>query len=258
MAKNLKQYLVGKVMHNMLTQLIDSTDPSCFGDPLAERTEWTPLTKGGANFQTHKLVSIQNQRMEFRSTIGNLLFSLVFLISGIFAIILAIKESFSPFLSLFGLVFAGAGTWMLYSGMSPIVFDKNKDLFWKGREKSGQDKVSLRKIHALQLVTKRIRSSDSSYSNYELNIILQNLNRVNVISYSNKNKIRRDAEVLAKFLVKPLWDAIDINIFDLSQAEAILRIAEENPELLNEESEDTRKIFDQFKKNNAQTKTYQL
>lgn len=39
---------------------------------------------------------------------------------------------------------------------------------------------------------------------------LKDSRRIHVVSYANKDKIRQDASVLARFFDKPLWDAIDL------------------------------------------------
>ena len=58
-------------------------DPARFGDPLALQTEWTPAKRGGTNFRTHKLASIGPNRIEFRPTIGAILFYLLFFFMGL-------------------------------------------------------------------------------------------------------------------------------------------------------------------------------
>ena len=58
-------------------------DPSCFNDPVAQQTDWTPAEKGGSNFQTHRLVRVDDRRMEFRASRGAILFYLLFLLIGL-------------------------------------------------------------------------------------------------------------------------------------------------------------------------------
>jgi hypothetical protein len=65
-------------------------DPSQLGDPAAMQTDWTYASKGmvvGANFRTHKLVKVNSARLEFRATMGALLFYLVFLVGPVVAFI---------------------------------------------------------------------------------------------------------------------------------------------------------------------------
>ncbi len=58
-------------------------DPSGIGDPVAMLTEWTPAKSGGANFRTHKIVSADPNRLEFKSSMGAKAFFLIFIIMGI-------------------------------------------------------------------------------------------------------------------------------------------------------------------------------
>lgn len=143
MLKNLMQQAAAKMLRNTLNQLAHHAEPSCFGDPLAERTRWNPLKSGGSNFRTHKLVRTQRSRMEFRITAGMLLFALAFFLVGVGAAAGALlsAELYLP-LGLFGLIFLAIGGGLLYFSAKPIVFDKSKGFFWKGR-KSPDDVADL-------------------------------------------------------------------------------------------------------------------
>jgi len=220
MYEELKQKL------GMLTTVPSSVDPSQFGDPLATQTAWTPIRRGGSSFRTHKLVTVDPSRIEFRASLGAILFYLLFMLFG-----LAFFASFfvSRFPShkpsadlpvlvplLVTLIFAAVGGYLLYTGTAPIVFEKGRGVFWKGRkgpdeaiDSRNTDKfVRLDHVHALQLVSEYCRGNKSSYYSYELNLVLKDGKRVNVVDHGNRDKIREDARVLAAFLGKPLWDAI--------------------------------------------------
>jgi hypothetical protein len=219
----------------MFKQLIDKIaslsgererfDPSSLDDPIAMQTEWRPAKNGGANFRTHRLVAVDATRMEFRPTFGAILFYLVFILMGggvSIAFLFAGKgdqgASGVPVLMplLIGLVFVGIGGAMLWFGTAPIVFDKQKSFFWKGRKAPDEvfDRDSLKafanlhEVHAIQLISEWCRGNKSSYFSYELNLVLETGERVNVVDHGSRNKLREDAVALAEFLDKPLWDAI--------------------------------------------------
>ena len=202
-------------------------DPSVFGDPLALQTSWTPAKKGGANFCTHKLVKINPERIEFQASLGAKAFYFLFIIIGFgimtgfsASIIMSGNSSFKPEVLipvLFGLVFTIAGCCMFYFGTTPLVFDKYKRAFWKGRSKNDKimfDRnafkhyVEFDRIHSLQLIKEYCRNNKSSYYSYELNLVLENTERINVIDHGNPVKLKEDASILAGFLGKPVWDAI--------------------------------------------------
>lgn len=200
-------------------------DPALFGDPLATRIEWTPVNRGGANFRTHKMAQTGGGRFEFRATVGAWLFYLVFLLAGL-AVAIGIpageycKGTFTfgsdlIFPLLFGLIFASVGGSMLFIGTKPIIFDKVRGFYWKGRKApyelaapaAHKNAARLQDIHALQLIAEHCRGKNSSYYSYELNLVLENGQRLNVIDHGNLEKIRADAAALSRFLDKPVWEA---------------------------------------------------
>jgi hypothetical protein len=66
----------------------------------------------------------------------------------------------------------------------------------------------LEEIHALQLVAENCRSDNDTYRSYELNLILKDGKRINVVDHGNESKLREDAQTLSRFIEKPVWDAI--------------------------------------------------
>lgn len=201
-------------------------DPSRFNDPLAMTIQWTPAKSGGTNIRTHKLVLIDFNRMEFRSTWGALLFYSVFFLAGLGIMIgfwvSAINSGTSllntdfliPFL--FGLLFAGAGVALYYFGAKPVVFDKRSGYFWKcwkapdkAFNPNAMDEYTpLSDVHALQLLSELVRGDKKSYLSYELNLVLKDGSRVNVVDHGSQVKLREDTQTLSDFLGKPVWDAI--------------------------------------------------
>ncbi|MCK9555038.1 hypothetical protein M0R36_04375 [bacterium] len=220
----------------MLKKLIDTlrsqfrtqnpVNPLIFKDPLAEKTEWTPLKGGGANFCTHKLVEVEPFRYEFRASVGAKIFYALFFLIGMGVFIgftagFIIKRSF-PFgvetiLPLvIGLIFAAVGATMLYFGTAPIVFDRQTGYFWKGRKDpmkffDSEPKkwfASLEDIHAFQIISEYCRSDKSSYYSYELNIVLKDGSRINVVDHGNLKRLKEDTAKLSAFLGKPVWEAV--------------------------------------------------
>jgi hypothetical protein len=201
-------------------------DASRFDDPIAMQTQWLPLKSGGSNFRTHKLVHINSNRIEFKASVGAKLFYGIFFLVGFWVMIAfsypKIKsgdfgmniESLFPLL--IGLGFSIAGSVILYFGTIPIVFDKRFKSFWKGRKSPNMvyDKeelkafIKLEDIHAIQLISEYISGKKSSYYSYELNLVLKDASRINVIDHGNDSTISSNAKVLSRFLDVPVWDAI--------------------------------------------------
>jgi len=215
--------LVEKLVQKIYTQDID---PSRFKDPVAAQTDWSPAKGGGSSFTTHTITKISPYRIEFQAAGGAKVFSMIFSLMGI-GIILGFSffhfshGTFSISLDtvaplLFGIIFTTIGVSMFYYFTAPIVFDKKEASFWKGRKNpdEGFDNntvkyfARLEEIHALQLVSENCRSDDNSYRSYELNLVLRDGKRINVVDHGNEIKLREDAQTLSRFIEKPVWDAI--------------------------------------------------
>jgi len=206
----------------------DSIDPIRFDDPVAMLTDWGPLKGGGTNFRTHALVEVDPEKVAFRATWGAKSLFLVFLFVGVMALVWAgtlwwqfIVDSVPlggpMFVSVFGSAFTLVGAWLYRSGTTPIVFDKRTGFFWKGRVSPEEtfnsanlkDATRLESIHAIQLLSEYCRSDKSSYYSYELNLILKEGERLNVIDHGNLRSIQKDANTLAEFLDIPVWDTTE-------------------------------------------------
>ena len=201
-------------------------DPSSLNDPIAMQTEWRPLKSGGANFKTHKLVEVGYHRLEFRATVFARIFCMIFLFVGLAVLFFFglktidwqnLTSNFESALpSLFGLVFAAVGGLLLYFMTKPIVFDKTHGYYWKGRieptqtyEQSAKKKSApLSDIHAIQIISEHVSSSKSSYYSYEINLILHDGTRLNVVDHGKLSSIREDAQKLSAFLGVPVWDSV--------------------------------------------------
>lgn len=199
-------------------------DPSVFNDELALKTEWGPLKSGGSNFRTHKLVSVDYNRIEFKPTIGAKLFSSVFILAGLAVPVLIgfeNTENNQPLFSsdllpviLFGLLFVGGGGFLLYKFAKPVIFDKMKGLYWKGwkvpkgylAQIPEDDSSRISNLHAIQLIAERVRGNKRTYYSYEMNLVLKDGSRMNVIDHGNVGKLREDARILSEFLSVPVWD----------------------------------------------------
>lgn len=204
---------------------VEPFDAARFNDPLALQTTWTPAKSGGSNFHTHRLVEVDNHRLEFRATWGAKIFAGLFFTVGIGVLIIGVMFGFTDtatgepanpwFIYLFGLIFAAAGGWMYYYMSTPRVFDKWAGLYWKGHKKpdhildigSSKNSSHISDIHAIQLLSEYVRSDKSSYHSYEINLVLKNGERINVVDHGKLMEVRNDARKLSEFLGKPIWDA---------------------------------------------------
>lgn len=219
----------------MLTKnLKEDFDPSELNDPVALKTYWTSVGRSSSRHRTHKLVQINSNRVEFKASLQEKLGSLLFFIIGslvfflpiygfIFHVYGLISHTSTVFFMMgFGLIFMSVGAYLFYSATKPIVFDKNDGYFWRGRVEPKNvlmknsiedDWAVIDKIHALQLINKYISGStdadghhSSSYYSYELNLVLDDGKRLNVLSHGHHNSIIKDTKILSNFLQKPIWN----------------------------------------------------
>jgi len=72
---------------------------------------------------------------------------------------------------------------------------------------SGEDAVALDQIHAIQIVSELCPSGGLPFWSYELNLVLDDGDRLNVVDHAGLPQIREDAETLAEWLGVPVWDA---------------------------------------------------
>ncbi|WP_144392051.1 hypothetical protein [Pleionea sediminis] len=181
----------------------------------ARTLDWTPIKSGGTNFGTHRLVQTTPRRLEFKISIGGTLFCSLFSLIGAAVGIMFYMESKEIIPTLIGSVFFVSGIVMYYFMSIPRVFDKGANAYWKGRQqfhsfsglKAQKESVALSDIAGIQVLSEYIRGDKSSYYSYELNLILVDGNRLNVIDHGNREKIRKNAETLASFLNVPLFEA---------------------------------------------------
>lgn len=194
-------------------------------DPIAQATVWAPHKSGGSNFRTHKLQQIHPDRLVFKASGGAIATAVGFLGFGLLALVgcmgLALYGSsttpwFAPlFILVFAVVFGGIGLYLFIQFGTPIVFDRTKGAFWKGRKEPDQVfdpsqlkcHVKLSEIHALQIISEYIRSDKSSYYSHELNLVLKDASRITVVDHGNLKRLREDAATLGQFLRVPVWDA---------------------------------------------------
>ncbi|WP_299362417.1 hypothetical protein [Winogradskyella sp.] len=190
-------------------------------DSIVKSVDVSPLKSGGSNFKTHALVEKSSSRIIYRPSIGGALFVLVFIAIGMgFVIYNLVSESgqFSDpsllnFLGLtFGLMFAFVGAYMMFHLFKPRVFDKqlgfyHKSYKFKPETRYLTNQFELNRIIAIQIIGETITDEDGSYGSFELNLVLEDGTRRNVVDHGNLKSIIDDAHVISDFLNVPIWHA---------------------------------------------------
>lgn len=210
-----------KGYHNEVIEAKVSVDDIDFDtSSLQKRVKTSPLKRGGASFKTNVLVEKSSSRLIYKPSIGAALFSSIFLIVGLgiltYCISSFVRGNFDTlnmnwFLVIAGLIFSGAGVLLFYNLYMPVVFDKQLGLYYKTHRfklhESKDNQIRLTSIAALQIIGEHVRSDKGSYKSFELNLVLEDGTRKNVIDHGNLKSIIMDAEIISKFLNVPIWHA---------------------------------------------------
>ena len=185
-----------------------------WGDPAAAAMAWEPTyPTGGANFRTHMLTIVSDDRWEFRATRGSKAFALAFVAFGVVALGIGVILSLSPFpwwaaLVAFGasVLFIGGGYWLYKRATSPIVFDLSNGSF-VGRRGGTATLADVRGLQLLTHLAKQAGGGDqNNYWSHELNLVLDGGERVHVVGSGGIDHLRPESERLSEALNVPLWD----------------------------------------------------
>lgn len=203
-------------------------DSSVFNDPIADETSWRPLNGGGTNVTTRRLYFTGKNKANFGPSYWALFFYGLFVyfgidmaVGGVWDIIwgdngLAFADV-EPEKVFFGSLLIMAGFIMFLIGSTPIVFDKDQACLWKGsfwnrkgKAKDGTrvDYRPLTEVHAIQLISEFVYGYKKSFTSYELNLVLKDASRINIVDQAGQFRVETDAAKLGEFLGVPVWNAI--------------------------------------------------
>jgi hypothetical protein len=208
--------------HREVIEARESSEAIDFTDSRVEIVADTkPLNSGGASFKTHKLVKISSSKLAYRPTFFNVLFCSTFFIIGLSVIafyvfayfqLLSIPYPKSWFMLIFGSIFSLVGGYFCYTSFMPRVFDKQLGIYYKtytfnfhSTRIDSKSQITLKSIIAIQIIGEHIKSKDGSYKSFELNLVLDDKSRRNVVDHGNIKSIVDDAHVLRDFLNVPIW-----------------------------------------------------
>lgn len=187
-------------------------------DPVAEIAQWKPRNRGGAPFPDvtlHRRGSI----MEYHPSIVAIVIHSFAGVVGAVGIGVSVQYLWAEWLFI-GLVLATGvmlwGVWPCFRRRE-IFFDKSEGLFHYHSRPFPILRMlrtlsfDLKSIYAIQILEEEVaptgKHSPWSYWSYELNLVLFNGKRYNVIDHRSRRRVQRDAERLGEFLGVPVWDA---------------------------------------------------
>jgi len=167
------------------------------------------LIRKGPKFKSHKIIFDENTAY-LKPTISSLLFCVVYIIVGLFLLMLAAivyfknnQIDFTIFLVGFGIAITTFGVTLIKPFIKQVFFDKESGKFKNNIDRT----VKIENIVSLQILNKMITSKHGlSYPCYELNMLTKNGRRVNILNHNDLEQLITDAEKLAVFLSVELID----------------------------------------------------
>jgi hypothetical protein len=209
--------------------------PEGVQDPIAGRISWQPLSKANSNMRTHRLVELGPDILAFKATGGAIGFVLAFIvIAPLIAMVVLVGavasgEGNAIVVTLClgaAAAFATFGTVMLRFATRPRVFDGQAGWYVRSRisprllsrrDKTYTHGVPFDQIYALQIICEFTKyrqrhgtihlagKVERGYWSYELNLVLKNRKRINVVDHGDLGALLKDAEALASLLGVPIW-----------------------------------------------------
>ena len=174
-------------------------------EQVRQKTSFEPLLHGGTSFCDRRLSFEGRRRVRLSPTLGPLLFFIPFLaVGGVTAALgVAQKEFF--------LVFFGAFFLLIPTAMLCIFIGRRMcfDLI-TGRFIIGKRIVEFSQIAALQVIRKVChRNKGGKYECWELNLVLDDASRINLLNHANNKRFTEDANRLAEALDLKVWSRND-------------------------------------------------
>ena len=167
------------------------------------------ILQKGPKFRSHRII-FDEKVADLKPTISSLLFCIVYIIVGVFLIMLAVivyvkknQVDFTIFLGGIGIAITTFGITLVKPFIKQVTFDKNRGTFKNNIDRA----VKIENIISLQILNKIITSKNGlSYPCYELNMFTKNGRRVNILNHNDIDQLTSDAKQLAEFLSVELID----------------------------------------------------
>ncbi|NER14740.1 hypothetical protein GWK08_14885 [Leptobacterium flavescens] len=188
------------------------------GDAVAEKTSWAPLKKGGSNFVTHILKREGPDILRIKRTSVLNSFAWCFLLIGLNYVILTFYECYvldkwvsmdfwkaGKLFFISGGPFVLIGLFLIFSSSPSGKVDRKKRIFSLGRTR-----IPLADVYAVQVLSEFVQGSSSSGSfySYEINLVMRNGERLNIMDHGAESYIIEDAHSLGRFLKVPVWNRL--------------------------------------------------
>jgi len=181
--------------------------------PVAQQVSWQPIQRNARPLTNMILKSIEGT-LELHLNLLSRLFYFSFIVFGLAFIFYATFQLLSYHFQatlwsvLLGFTLTGVGIYMFSKQAVPRIFDKEKNIYFKENENlEREDEIALNNIHALQVISYTEENEDKKEQQAELNLVLNNGERVYVCSYDadDYERVKKDAEKISQYINKPVW-----------------------------------------------------
>lgn len=213
---------------------VEPFDPALFEDPVALQTRW-----GGAadNAQpdkdAHRVLAdatsalADADRLLFRNASSGTWATWRRLLEGAALAVILFVVMNHPKGQFISVVYGIGLVYWIYQQFEThlhYVFDKVEGVYWRGRKELSQDTEArpLEDIYAVQLIctdSYTVRGRGSHWSECQVNLVFEGGQREVVTSWRCRDSVirelRAEAQALADFLDRPLWDATDTRRLDI-------------------------------------------
>lgn len=194
----------------------DNIDFDLFNDDFSKEIDWYPLKPGGANFQTHKIVKTEGMKYAVEKTAGYKVFCGIFILIGlavfgfgVYGHLFNLRNTPGLGIGIAGLLFTVVGIVMLKFSDKNYIFNGSRSRI----EMKNESPIQFSQVHAIQILSERIRSTSSSrsrrrhtYRSYELNLVLKDKRRINIMDHGNREALVQDANKISSLMNVPIWD----------------------------------------------------
>lgn len=221
----------GQEKQEKLNNYLNSID-----DEIVKNSSFIPLKRGWTNIKSHDLIIDNNWNYLFQvKWFFPILFLIMFSIPLIATSIIIASDfitkktlSWDMIWDFFGQIIFSfiflAPAWILFYFLyRSYIFDFQNGYFYDTRlakklfellhqEKYKNKIIPISEIYAIQIISERVHGKNTTYTSYELNMILKDSRRVNVIDHGNIEEIRKNADELANKLWVKVYDFTKILI----------------------------------------------
>lgn len=203
----------------------DTTYGHLFGDSFADTVCWKPLVPGGVNEITRTLPVLKERSLILKATLGQQLTTYFGAFLGMYLIYILTSVASnvgSPIYS--NAIYLISSLVALFIIMNfrdiytPIIFDKKSGYFLRNckigessKRNSLKRSCLLSDIYAIQIVSEECiqpqKNGFSWFESFEINLILNDSSRLNVIDCANYAHVSKSAGKIGDFLRVPIWNA---------------------------------------------------